>query len=122
MVRVLFWIVVAIGLGAFFFVGSRQKSMTDEENALFWGSVTVGIFFVIAFGTAFYLFLAYKKGVIARPSRFGPAIFFSRDSEPLKYWEWFFYWVIFMALFFISACFIGVHELLPMLSQHLANH
>jgi FtsH-binding integral membrane protein len=88
MIRVLFWILVAVGLGAFFFGASHQKTMTPEEARRFWGSVVTLVGLSVAFLCTFYLLWSLKSRVIVGPGAvWARGRVFGRDSQPGWYWS-----------------------------------
>ena len=97
--RVLFWVLVAVGLGAFFFGAAHQRNMTPEESRLFWGSVVTLIGVSVAFLCGYYLIFSLKKRVIVGPGRFRGRVV-ERDLEPIRYWCTF---TFYMVIFFLYA-------------------
>jgi hypothetical protein len=113
MIRILFWILVAVGLGTFFFVSSRQKTMTADENALFFGSIITGIFFVVACLLIFYSCWALKRRVIIAFGRIRGKVFL-RDSQPFGYWSTVLFYFV-LAISFLTGAYIRGRDLLPLL-------
>jgi hypothetical protein len=110
---------VAVGLGAFFFVASRQKNITAEENALVWGSIITGIFFVVACLLIFYLCWALKKRIIIAFGRVRGRVFL-RDPQPFGYWCTMLFYTV-LIIFFSTGAYLRGRELLPLLLKQL-NH
>lgn len=102
MIRTLFWILVAVGLGAFFFAASRQKNMTTDENTLLWGLIGCGFVVIFASGAAFMLFYCWKKRVAIMVGRYGSTKTCSRDIQPFGYWCVMLFYLL--AFFFFRVC------------------
>jgi uncharacterized membrane protein YjgN (DUF898 family) len=120
MKRILFWFLVAVGLGAFFFAAAHQGSMTNDENTVLWGSLCSGLMVILAFGSIFAWFYFWKKRFAIMVGRYGGRKAHSRDSEPFAYWSiMFFYLLAFLC--FSSVAILGGLTVLPPLRK-LLNH
>jgi hypothetical protein len=97
MKRILFWILVAIFVGVFFFVVSHPESLTANQSTVLWTSiVTVGVVVVsliIICSFAYAIFDMLKKGVAPVPIKYCNMVY-SRDSQPLVYWTLVLFWVV----------------------------
>ena len=85
MLRKLFWILLAAGVGAVIWFSANSRHMTASQNLLFW---TLVVDVVLVALTGFPLgMLTYgiRKGSVILASRRGGREF-SRATEPVRYW------------------------------------
>jgi biotin transporter BioY len=120
MMRIIFWILVASGLAAFFFGASRQRIMSVEENTLLWGSIVCGVMAIFAFGSGYMVYYCWKKRVAALVGKYGASRIYARDSEPSRYWLIvLFYFLVFLLVSTLT-CSLGF-MLLPILEKQLSH-
>jgi hypothetical protein len=99
MIRIIFWIFVALFLAAFFWGASASKNWTEQENAQFWTGVVCFVWTLVAGGLAYLLFYCWKKRAVPNPARYGFEMrAFSRDSEPFHYWSVMIFYSLFLIL------------------------
>jgi hypothetical protein len=120
MMRIFFWILVAFGLAAFFFAAAHQRSMTNEENTLLWGSIGCGVMAVFAFGSAAMLIYCWKKGVAIMVGYYGRSRWHARDSQPLRYWCIMLFYLLALLICSSLAILVGL-ILLPILQKQLSH-
>jgi hypothetical protein len=115
MMRIIFWILVAVGLCAFFFAASHQNTMTLDENTLFWGSIGFGIMAIMAGFAAFMLFNCWKKQIAIMIGYYGSPRVYPRDSQPFRYWSVMLFYLVWFLFNSFVVCAVGIRVLLPLL-------
>ena len=96
MFRMLFWVLVVLGLAAFFWIPATHRHMTPDQMTLFFGSVVLVCFAALSSGIFYLFYRGWRTGVVIPIGRYGnrSGRTFSRNSEPVRYW-------FYMILYFI---------------------
>jgi hypothetical protein len=96
MFRILFWILVVLGLAAFFGIAATHRHMTPDQMTLFFGSVVLVCFAALSSGIFYLFYRGWRTGVVIPIGYYGnpSGKTYSRDSQPAKYW-------IYMIIYFL---------------------
>jgi hypothetical protein len=87
MIRILFWIFVALFLAAFFWGASASQQWPDAKRMLFWTIIEDIVITAMAGGLSYFLFLCWKKRKVVIAGKYGGGKVFLRDEEPVYYWS-----------------------------------
>jgi hypothetical protein len=96
MFRIVFWILVILGLAAFFGIAATHRHMTPDQITLFFGSVVLICFAALSSGIFYLFYRGWRTGVVIPIGKYGNRTgrTFSRNLQPVKYW-------IYMILYFL---------------------
>ncbi len=85
MLRKLFWILLAIGVGAVLWFSANSRHLTARQNLLIWTlAIDVVLVAFAGYGVGMLIHGA-RKGSVILASRRGERVF-SRATEPVRYW------------------------------------
>jgi hypothetical protein len=87
MFRILFWTLVAAGLGGFFWFAANSKHMTADQNQLVWTLIVdLVIIAFTAYGIGMLVYGFKTRSVIMAGGHPAKARAFSRETQPIRYW------------------------------------
>lgn len=103
MFRILFWTLVAAGLGGFFWFAANSEHMTVDRNLLVW-TLAVDLVMIVftCYGIGMLVYAARKGSVILAGKYGGKA--FSRDTQPIRFWLVIAFYVCWISLCLYALC------------------